>query len=222
MIRLPHYKKHPMEIERGLRVPGEIGNVFLRRSTTLLICKDNLGSYELAEELKEFISDQNQSQFLNVADATSYFDMICKDDDHDVYAAKISQEQDKEFNDSYCEDVEYKPVNYVSEKVEHRRFLLVYLNESTFTNNCDLETSSELSNTIQQSCDDPDIEIILVHEQDNNKGACDFNTFYMNAPQFLINAPNNLFEELAIPLYTLKQYREVSLKLMLRKMGGGL
>ena len=52
------------------------------------------------------------------------------------------------------------------------------------------------------------------------KGGCDFDYFFENFPEELIKPPNNLFRDIAIPLYKTKEYRIVSLRQILCKMGG--
>jgi hypothetical protein len=73
---------------------------------------------------------------------------------------------------------------------------------------------------IIQSCiDNPNISIVLVHEKDMLKGGCDFDDFFVKAPQELIERPNNLFKDIAIPLYSTPEYRVVGLRQILCKMG---
>ena len=40
-----------------------------------------------------------------------------------------------------------------------------------------------------------------------------------NTPAELIDSPVNIFRDIAIPLYTRDEYRKISLRLILQKMG---
>ena len=58
------------------------------------------------------------------------------------------------------------------------------------------------------------------NEQDEQEGGCHFGEFYKQAPFELLNEdPYNLFKDIAIPLYTATQYRQVSFRQILGKMG---
>ena len=64
------------------------------------------------------------------------------------------------------------------------------------------------------------MKIILIHEKDVSKGGCDFDHFFVSAPEQLSRPPIELFKDDAIPLYSAKEYRAVSLKQLLCKIGG--
>jgi len=90
-------------------------------------------------------------------------------------------------------------------------YFLLYLNEGTFVND---ETSLIVKKAI-----DLEIEIILIHEQDSERGACPFDRFFEQTPQFLIDRPYSIYGDLAIPLYSQKEYEKVSLRKLLLRMG---
>ena len=94
-----------------------------------------------------------------------------------------------------------------------RSVLVLYLNRDLF-----LEDENNLKN-ILQSTKAMKIPIVLVHEQDNAKGGCPFETFFDQTPQDLIDPPYELFKELAIPLYTTTEYRTVSLRQIINTIG---
>lgn len=61
-----------------------------------------------------------------------------------------------------------------------------------------------------------DVKIILVHEQDSLKNAAtDFGYFFEVTPQTL--DPSQFYREIAIPLYTRKEYRKVSSHFIIQK-----
>ena len=66
----------------------------------------------------------------------------------------------------------------------------------------------------------PDIHIILVHEQDSLKGGCEFAEFFKVTPKRLIEEPYSLYKDIAIPLYSMEAYRDVSIKMIVSKMVG--
>mmetsp|Transcript_25854 Transcript_25854/g.32570 ORF Transcript_25854/g.32570 Transcript_25854/m.32570 type:complete len:110 (+) Transcript_25854:3-332(+) len=73
---------------------------------------------------------------------------------------------------------------------------------------------------IESCITNPKISLILVHEQDSLKGGCEFGDFFKVTPQKLIDEPYSLYRDIAIPLFSLKEYRDVSLKLILNKIVG--
>jgi len=92
--------------------------------------------------------------------------------------------------------------------------LLVYLNQNTFAGQ-----NGGVSDMIKQAYDN-NIQLVLIHEQDENRDGCPFSQIFSTTPQDLMNRPYLLYKQsLAIPLYTLNAYRIVSLHQILRKMG---
>jgi len=92
-------------------------------------------------------------------------------------------------------------------------FLLLYLNKYTFS-------EGEGFMAILESClADQDIKVVLVHEHDVVKGGCKFDVFFKEAPEYLIDEPCKLFQEIATKLYSEPEYRTVSLRQILTKMG---
>lgn len=62
-------------------------------------------------------------------------------------------------------------------------------------------------------------QVILVHEKDTNKCRCPFDNIISQTPPELMKAPYYLYDGLAISLYSTEYYRQVSLRLILSKMG---
>jgi hypothetical protein len=65
---------------------------------------------------------------------------------------------------------------------------------------------------------DAGIDIMLVHEQDSERGWCKFSQFFEQTPQILVDPPYQLYNEMAIPLHTRSEYRIVSLRKIITKM----
>ena len=103
-----------------------------------------------------------------------------------------------------------------SQVLENPAFFLLYLNQYTFGGN--EEEKAELTMVIQACIDNSNINLILVNEQDVLKGGCKFDEFFKVTPQKLINEPHSLYKEMAIPLHSMKEYRDVSLNLIINKI----
>lgn len=78
---------------------------------------------------------------------------------------------------------------------------VLYLNKDTF------QSSETILNEIQE-IKDAKIPIILVHEKDIERGACGFELFFNQVPG---SFADEIFADIAIPLYKRKEYREISL-----------
>ena len=90
---------------------------------------------------------------------------------------------------------------------ENKQVILLYLNAQTFA-------SKNIFIRIE-SLQKAKIPIVLVHERDASKDACEFGTFFEQVPASLAD---NLFSEIAVPLYQRPEYREVSLQSILECM----
>ena len=104
-----------------------------------------------------------------------------------------------------------------------KTFMLLYLDKYTFADNQDRD-QEELLAVLQTCMDDPDIGLILVHEQDSRKHGCEFGLFFQQSlpDDFIKNrySAHYLFKDIAIPLYSNPVYRKVSLLEILKAMGG--
>ena len=193
LSHLPHYTAFPEELEAGITVPRELGTLVVRSRINILICEHDEGSVQLADELKSFVPACEMNS-ITIQSASTYFERNqhpLVENDTDITELLIAA-----------------PISY----------FLLYLNKDTFVLE-DPEHGHLLNRMLQQSLEDPNVKVVLVHEKEVFKGACEFKVFYRSAPLTLINPPYNLFNEIAIPLYSMKEYREVSLKQMLLKMG---
>jgi len=92
-------------------------------------------------------------------------------------------------------------------------FLLLYLDEDVFQ-----DEEDEVTNFVRDSVD-IGIKIVSVHERDSSVGGCSFDVFFSQTPQDLIDAPYQIFKEIAVPLYALDTYRKVSLRQLLIRLG---
>ena len=59
-----------------------------------------------------------------------------------------------------------------------------------------------------------------MHENDKDKGGCSFNLIWDQTPPELLNPHYKLYDEIAVPLYSLNVYRQASLRLLVEKMVG--
>ena len=95
--------------------------------------------------------------------------------------------------------------------------MLLYLNDKTFTGSN--EYTTRLANVLKACQTKDSVQLVLVQEKDLSKGGCDFGLFFSQAPQELINPPFTIFRDIAIPLYGIEEYRAISLRQILSKMG---
>jgi hypothetical protein len=208
LSNLPDYKRHPNLLqEHGIKVPGELGEVSLEFPINLLVYENNYGCSDVAEELKTMLQKQGESVLFTVCDAS-------------VILQKNSQEIDSGLNDAATNsqaEILLDPSLTPPHILDVPTFFLLYLNEHTFEGSD--QDQHELTAIIQSCIDDSKISIVLVHEKDTAKGGCDFGDFFAKAPEELIKPPNNLFRDIAIPLYSTEEYRIISLRQILCKMG---
>eukprot|EP00592_Proboscia_alata_P023596 CAMPEP_0194424146 /NCGR_PEP_ID=MMETSP0176-20130528/23412_1 /TAXON_ID=216777 /ORGANISM="Proboscia alata, Strain PI-D3" /LENGTH=2584 /DNA_ID=CAMNT_0039233745 /DNA_START=230 /DNA_END=7984 /DNA_ORIENTATION=+ len=209
---LPHYKRYPnLLLEQGIRVPGELSQVSLDAPINILTHRSKHSCSDVAEELKTILPEE-KSDLISVYDARMFFKKNMQEIDsflEDDRVIKSSNQAEIQHNDLAT------PQNLPN---DNPSFLLLYLNKFTFEG-C-AEYQSELASVIQSCIDQSEISIVLVHEKDIAKGGCDFGCFFTSAPEELIKPPNNLFRDIATPLYKSKEYRIVSLRQILCKMGG--
>ena len=165
----------------------------------LLVCKDNHGAEALARELLASLTEK-ESSLIKITDAEEFFLERNGEDD------SSSSEGGFDASSSFL---------LRSSSTGRRRStaLLLYLNQDFFKN-----VEGALHHVIQSSIEDPNIAVILVHEQDVAKGACPFDLFFKQVPQNLIDPPYRIFNDIAIPLYSIKEYRIVSLREMMNRL----
>jgi hypothetical protein len=230
LSNLPCYKRHPNLLqEQGIKVPGELGEVVLDSPIDLLVYGNNHGCSDVAEELNTMLQNQGESVLITIHDARMVLNKNAQEikkslDD----AATKSQEAEILYDLSYDVNIEDATDSQVEilhddssfsppDTLKAPTFLLLYLNEHTFEGSA--QDQNELTAIIQSCIDDSEISIVLVHEKDMAKGGCDFGDFFAKTPEELIRPPNNLFRDIAIPLYSIEEYRIISLRQILCKMG---
>ena len=92
--------------------------------------------------------------------------------------------------------------------------MLVYLNKMVFQG-----TDSNLSNSIIRAIEQ-DIQVVLVHENDTNKGGCAFWEIMEQTPVQLKSKPYSIYSnDIAVSLYSIEEYQRTSLRQLLFKMG---
>jgi hypothetical protein len=219
---LPYYIEHPQQLNKGIKVPGELGLFSLEGEINILIHEGNQGCRELVHEIKRI--EVTQSRKIRVTNAAILLTNTgshssAQDDESDQNNDDENPRQDNQTlvstnalikstteNQSQTQNLPSAPV-----------FMLVYLNSQTFSGN-DQDTN-ELEEILKICLLDKNIRVILVQEKDVSKGGCDFGEFFKEAPRSLINAPYYIFKDIAIPLYKTKEYRIISLTQILIKMG---
>ena len=177
----------------------EMGSVSFKEPIDVLVCEDNRGCREILEELLD-IQEQKLDDYVSIYDA-------------DAYLKREIADPVEDFDDDGLIDLSL-PIVTKSKPA----YLLLYLNEFTFDEYYNSEGEENVASTIE-SCLNCGIKVVLVHEQDRSMGGCEFNLFFEQAPQWLYNPPYNLFNELAVPLYSSQAYRIVSLKKICVKLG---
>jgi hypothetical protein len=214
---LPHYIKHQNEVEQGIIVPGAMGSVSLDHSINLLVIEDNIGCVELIDELK---SMDGQSNCISTIDATTYF--LHNNEKSEIEAESLDVDIDEENSPNIQESL------LVNEREKHRSnknsttkntptFMILYLNDQTFTGSS--VYIANLARALKACITSDNVQLVLVSEKDASKGGCDFDLFFSQAPQDLLNPPYTLFKDIAIPLYRVDEYRIVSLRQIMSKMG---
>jgi hypothetical protein len=221
LSNLPHYKRHPsLLLEQGIRVPGELGEVILDSPINLLVYDNNHGCSDVAEELKTMLRKKGGSVLITtIYEARMILKKQTQEIDSLLDIDNIDDDDDniEDATDSQVEILHDDPSLAPSCITDVPTFLLLYLNEHTFEGST--EDQNELTAIIQSCIDNSDIRIVLVHEKDTEKGGCDFGDFFGKAPEELIKPPNSLFQDIAIPLYSIEEYRIISLRHILCKMG---
>lgn len=198
LSNLPYYSKHSIDLSKGIRVPGEIAPISLDFPVDVLTCEHNDGAKDLALELMEL--DGIDPEKLELHDAVTFLK------DWDTNSSTSQNNTDKVDLSQPIMNINRRPA-----------YLLLYLNKFTFDEWESFGQNSTAS--IIESCINRRIKIILVHEQDEEYGACPFSMFFEQAPSKLYNPPYNLFNELAVPLYSSPEYRKVSLTKIFEKLG---
>jgi len=97
------------------------------------------------------------------------------------------------------------------------RVMMLYLNDKAF---CDED--DKLQDSVKLSID-TGIPIILVHEKDTSKGGCPIETVITQTPDDLKGALYNLYSgDIAIGLYSVREYQKVSKRQILNNIGAKL
>ena len=187
---LPHYRKHPHELDAGVHIPGELDKVVLSKPVTSLICRANRGSFEIACELKDLLSARESSLLTisnPIADAEELMEMISMGEGE---------------NSALSDEKARKPI------------MLLYLNKNVFE-----EDEEELTILLKRAMD-LNLQIILLHELDLQRDGCRFSHFSQKTPNELLSYPYLIYSRnIAVPLHGSEDYRELGLKRVLLKLG---
>jgi len=197
---LPLYKKIEKKqvLDKGLQMPNEVSSVALSSSIQLLICEENAGVRDLAIEIQSQSPGKITMKTLQGAESTQ---------------GGIGDNNPQSTLEAGFDDDDITMSEQISSDLAvQKQILLLYLNKDTF---CD--GKNDITEAVKVA-KGKGIGIILVHEQDIDKGGCPFSYFFDHAPQWLIDRPYRIFENVAVPLHSRDEYRKVSLRLILQKM----
>lgn len=208
LSNLPYYKKHRAELYQGITVPGECDSMRLLSPVNVFVHDSNVESWSVAEEVKSSLLKE-QTSMINIFDAAAVFQM-----QHEVEGI-CPHYMDEDF-DNFCD---HSTLKLPSKKDRGKCFFLLYLNKYTFTVGNHTTTETEELLSVLKKCVKNNVKVILVHEQDGSKGSCDFDQILKYVPEELLIGPMNIFQDLAVPLYPDIDYREVSFKKILGKLG---
>ena len=90
--------------------------------------------------------------------------------------------------------------------------MLLYLNQNTW-----LEQGEVLDRDVRAAREaEACLQVVMVHENDAEKGGCDFSSFFSSTPASLIS--DGLYKDIAIALHTLP-HRTISLALVAQALG---
>ncbi len=202
LSHLPYYKNNPRDLVSGISVPGELGEVSFKTPIDVLVFSQNIGAEELALELKDY-ELTTSNPFIQIHDAVEYLGELNAEESLSLNGNRelLSRSQDS---------------STIREKKSAQ--LLLYLNKYTFDQNDD-ESNKEKLIWVIETCLKNDIKVVLVYETEESLGACSFDLYLDQLPLTLKTPPFNLFNDLAIPLYSNAIYRDVSFKKICDKLG---
>ena len=216
---LPYYQKHLVELQKGIIVPGKAKDVSFDSEVTVLTYEKNQGSLDVGKEVQDMMMKGESSaspQHVILKDVMSFLgntnNTTSATGEEEVPQSPSSNDNS---NNKHQDDLSIQLGNDSDKAV----YFLLYLNEYTFSG--DDHERNELVDVVTSCLNDPNINIILVHERDRSKGSCSFDVLIQQAPTQLIDGePYSLFKDIAIPLHSERNsYREISLKEIARKMG---
>jgi hypothetical protein len=192
LANLPYYQSHPAELDGGVYVPGEIGDLKLTSAVNLIICQSNEGASDVAHELMSLAG--NDSSLISVDDNVTDADEL-----------NMSLFYEEEIDSTTSMDIP---------SCGKQQVMILYLNQEIFEHNTD-ELMVMLKRVIDQG-----IEIILLHELDPERKGCKFDQFFHQTPMELLEEPYKIYSSsIAVPLHGYDDYRELGLKRLLCKLG---
>ena len=119
--------------------------------------------------------------------------------------------------EGYKGDIDTRAINVSCSNLqrgERKAVMLVYLNKQTFKSD-----GCYLGETIDCVIEEG-IQIVLVHENDVNENGCEFWEIIEQTPEELKTTPNSIYSnDIAVSLYSIDEYKRISLHQILSKMG---
>jgi len=189
---LPYYENenNTSLLVAGLKIDGEVGPVKILEPVEILYCSTSTRAHRLVDKLKKECGDNLSASIINLSSNNL---------DTGLSARMI------DISD-YAFDLNIKRKN-------KKTVMLLYLNEETFHHPDNLEYE-----IVKRSIDE-DVQVVLMHEKDTNEGGCPFNEIVAQTPQDLMEDPYYLYNRMAVNIYWMEGYQQVSLRQILRKMG---
>ena len=145
--------------------------------------------------------------------ATSMVVLVCSENDGaEALAGELTAETSQYSSKGSSDMLVHDAGEVLAGALPKRSAMLVYLNTDTFR-------STALVSLLKRAIEN-DIHVVMAHETDPAFGGCAFGAFFEACPKELQMAPYSLFNRLAIPLFSTPEHRRVSLRHLLRDLGG--
>ena len=187
-----HYRSGSL-LAAGVAVPSQVGPYALHHPVTILVCRDNNGARNVAEEVAVAAEEGGRrlSRRLSAPSSTT---------------SATRTVVVREAEGVLCDEA--PPTELETDTV-----LLLYLTSRTF-----LDEGGTVARMVQTAMDRR-IPIALVAEQEPSRGGCPFAQLLQQTPRVLQQPPYKLYDTLAVPLFPSMEHRRVSLRHILRSMG---
>jgi hypothetical protein len=208
LLKNSSYSERLHHLSSGLILPGQakppvyMGQVHLVHSPT------NKGAREVAEELMQGALSQQPNMDFEILDTMR--DHVASERPSTVLGlslgglAEASQAATAAAALGLAEASSFQ-----SGTATH---MLLYLNKEVFSDNGE---TAEMVRTAQ----DTGVKIVMVHETDHAKQGCEFGHFFQITPEDLIRVRKLFSNSVATALYSGKEHREISLRVIAKELG---
>jgi hypothetical protein len=219
-VEMSHIQRTEAQAELYMKGELELNNLYFGHRVDLLVSDHNPGAIEAAQELVDrfpralsmtVLSHREQldsylADFAAAAAAEASNSEASRLGASNVFEASIASPVSLRSKES-SEDIQ--PGSSAARLVEPH--FLLYLNEETFVG----EDGERLARLVREVRTTP-IPITMAHENDDQRGGCDFARFFQTTPGDLID--DGLYNDIALALHGCA-HRSVSLALVARAIG---